>query len=101
MTFAVGFDREQTINYLGQTQVGYHRSKWATVPDAVEYFPQDYLHAFATSIVFDADVRLRSEAVSSKFGNNYVDIVEASVRQTFGAIDITVSKVIDSAEHHF
>jgi Domain of unknown function (DUF5127) len=90
VTFAVGFDREQTINYLGQTQVGYYRSKWPTVPDAVEYFLGDYLVALATSFVFDADVRLRSQAVSRTFGSNYADIIEASVRQTFGAIDITV-----------
>jgi hypothetical protein len=90
VTFAVGFDREQTISYLGQTQMGYYRSKWPTVPDAVEYFLGDYLVALATSLVFDADVRLRSQAVSRTFGSNYTDIIEASVRQTFGAIDITV-----------
>jgi Domain of unknown function (DUF5127)/Domain of unknown function (DUF4964) len=95
VTFAVGLDREQTINYLGQTQVGYYRSKWPTVPDAVEYFLQDYLSVVATSAKFDADVRRRSKDVSSKFGENYADILEASVRQTFGAIDITVS---DSSE---
>jgi hypothetical protein len=90
VTFAVGLDREQTINYLGQTQVGYYRSKWPTVPEAVEYFLGDYLVALATSLVFDEDVRLRSQAVSRTFGSNYADIIEASVRQTFGAIDITV-----------
>jgi hypothetical protein len=92
VTFAVGFDREQTINYLGQTQVGYYRSKWPTIADAVKFFLQDYPAALLTSVAFDADVRLRSQAVSSSFGGNYADIIEASVRQTFGAIDITVSK---------
>lgn len=90
VTFAVGFDREQAINYLGNTQTGYYRSKWPTVPQAVEYFLQDYNAALATSWLFDAEVRLRSEAVSSKFGSKYADIVEASVRQTFGAIELTV-----------
>jgi hypothetical protein len=95
VTFAVGFDREQTINYLGQTQVGYYRSKWPTVPDAVAYFLKNYVAALATLVAFDADVRRRSETVSSRFGSNYADIVEARVRQTFGAIDITVSDQSD------
>ena len=92
VTFAVGFDREQAINYLGNTQTGYYRSQWPTPPEAVEYFLSDYDAALATSITFDADVRERAEAVSSTFGSNYADIVEASVRQTFGAIELTVCK---------
>jgi hypothetical protein len=92
VTFAVGFDRHETINYLGQTQVGYYQSKWPTVPEAVNYFLGNYLTVLATSVKFDADVRQRSEAVSSKYGSKYADIVEASVRQTFGAMDITVRK---------
>lgn len=90
VTFAVGFDREQAINYLGATQTGYYRSQWPTVPEAVEYFLSDYDSALATSLSFDADVRTKSEAVSSTFGSDYADIVEASVRQTFGAMEITV-----------
>jgi hypothetical protein len=90
VTFAVGFDREQTINYLGETQTGCYRSKWPTVPEAVEYVLGDYHSVLATSALFDAEVRLRSEAVSKQFGSSYADIVEASVRQTFGAIDLTV-----------
>jgi hypothetical protein len=78
------------VNEILAGSVTYYRSKWPTVPDAVEYFLGDYLVALATSFVFDADVRLRSQAVSPTFGSNYADIIEASVRQTFGAIDITV-----------
>jgi hypothetical protein len=91
VTFAIGFDREKAINYLGNTQTGYYRSRWPTVPAAVEYFLEDYSSALATSLQFDNAVRTKSEAVSSNFGSQYADIVEASVRQTFGSIDITVS----------
>jgi hypothetical protein len=90
VVFAVGLDREQSINYLGNTQTGYYRSEWATVPEAVEYFLEDYEAVLITAAVFDAEVRERSEAVSSEFGSQYADIVEASVRQTFGAIELTV-----------
>ena len=92
--FAVRFDREQSINYLGNTQTGYYRSKWPSVPEAVEYFLGDYVDVLATAAIFDVEVRVRSEAVSSKFGSQYADIVEASVRQTFGAIDITVCEQV-------
>ena len=90
VTFAVGFERESAINYLGSTQTGYYRSQWPTVPEAVEYFLGDYDTALTTSLSFDADVRSKSEAVSSTFGSDYADIVEASVRPTFGAIELTV-----------
>lgn len=99
VTFAVGFDRDQAINYLGDAQTGYYRSKWPTVPQAVEYFLGDYGSALISSALFDADVRVRSEAVSSTFGGKYADIVEASVRQTFGAIELTVREKRILAEY--
>ena len=99
VTFAVGFDRVHAINYLGNSQTGYYRSKWPTIAGAVEYFLGDYDSVYATSITFDADVRSKSEAVSSTFGSNYADIVEASVRQTFGAIELTVSEEEVASKH--
>ncbi|PCG95081.1 protein of unknown function DUF1793 [Penicillium occitanis (nom. inval.)] len=63
-TFAVGFQRDLAINYLGSAQTGVHP--------------------------FDSAVRTKSEAVSSDWGSQYADIVEASVRQTFGATELTV-----------
>lgn len=88
--FAVGFDRPQAIDYLGNAQTGYYRSKWPTIPEAVEYFLGDYDSVLSTSNTFDQQVRSRSQAVSSSFGTEYADIVEASVRQTFGATELTV-----------
>lgn len=90
VTFAVGLDRVQAIDYLGNTQTGYYRSEWPTVPEAIQYFLGDYETALSTSNSFDEEVRSRSESVSSTFGSQYADIVEASVRQTFGAIELTV-----------
>lgn len=89
-TFAVGFDRTDAINYLGQTQTGYYRSKWPTIDVAVQYFLKDYGSVLATSLAFDDEIRSKSEGVSSTFGSQYADIVEASVRQTFGALELTV-----------
>ncbi|RMY42419.1 hypothetical protein D0865_11984 [Hortaea werneckii] len=90
-TFAVGLDRQKAINYLGKTQTGLYRSVWPTEAEAIEYFLQDYESAHNTSLSFDAEVRARSRSVSDSFGDKYADIVEASVRQTFGAIELTAS----------
>jgi hypothetical protein len=91
VTFAVGFDRTDAINYLGDIQTGYYRTRWPTIPEAVDFVLQDYENANLASQKFDREVRERSEAVSDVFGTQYADIVEASVRQTFGALELTVS----------
>jgi hypothetical protein len=90
VTFAVGFQRDLAIDYLGSPQTGVHRSRWWLVSEAIEYFLGNYDHALTKSRAFDSAVRTKSEAVSSEWGNQYADIVEASVRQTFGALELTV-----------
>lgn len=91
VTFVVGFDRTDAINYLDNIQTGYYRTRWPTIPEAVDFVLQDYDTANLGSQKFDREIRTRSEAVSSVFGDKYADIIEASVRQTFGALELTVS----------
>ncbi|KAI7531530.1 DUF1793-domain-containing protein [Hortaea werneckii] len=91
VTFAVGLDRREAIKYLGNTQTGLYRSVWPTEAEAIEYFLRDYESAYNTSLSFDAEARARSRSVSDSFGDKYADIIEASVRQTFGAIELTAS----------
>jgi hypothetical protein len=91
VTFTVGFDRTDAIYYLGDIQTGYYRSRWPTTPEAVDFVLQDRETAGLASQAFDREVRERSEAVSDVFGAQYADIIEASVRQTFGALELTVS----------
>ncbi|RMY57568.1 hypothetical protein D0863_12587 [Hortaea werneckii] len=98
VTFAVGMDRKEAINYLGNTQTGLYRSVWSTEAEAIEYFLQDHESAYNASLTFDAEVRSRSRSVSNVFGDKYADIVEASVRQTFGAIDLTASSDLVPAD---
>ena len=96
VTFAVGLDRVQAINYLNETQTGYYRTKYPTVSEAVEYVLGDnYQSSLKTSLAFDTAVRSKSASVSSSFGSKYADIVEASVRQTFAAMEITVRLTLD------
>lgn len=97
-TFVVGLQRDYAINYLDKPQTGYHRSKWPTIPEAVEYVLESYDSALQHSASFDELIRSKAEGVSSEYGGDYADIVEASVRQTFATIDITVSP---NADHLF
>lgn len=90
VTFAIGFDRAQAINYLGTTQTGLYRSKYATPPQAVSFFLSDYATTLSQATSFDSTVRSKAQSVSPTFGSQYADIVEASVRQTFGALELTV-----------
>lgn len=90
VTFAVGFQRDFAIDYLGSAQTGVHRSQWWLIPEAIEYFLDNYDDALTKSQTFDLAVRTKSEAVSSDWGSQYADIVEASVQQTFGATELTV-----------
>ena len=91
VTFAVGFDRTDAISYLENTQTGYYRSRWPTIPEAVDFVLEDYPNVNSASQQFDKIVRQKSEAVSDEFGTKYADIIEASIRQTFGALELTVS----------
>lgn len=89
-TFAVGINRDKAINYLGAQQTGVYRTKWHRVPLAIAFFLENYESAYISSLAFDATVRSRSEAVSSTWGCQYADILEASIRQTFAALELTV-----------
>ena len=87
VTFSIGFDRDSAINYLGATQTGYYRTQWQTVSEALDQVWGDFETVLDRSLSFDVEVRTRGEKISSQ----YADLVEASVRQTFGAIELTVS----------
>ncbi|KAK5173833.1 uncharacterized protein LTR77_002514 [Saxophila tyrrhenica] len=89
-TFVVGFDRVYAINYLNEPQTGFYRTKWPTIPEAIDYVLSSYQSFLSGSLSFDAAVKTKAERVSRSFGCKYADIVEASVRQTFGGMELTV-----------
>jgi hypothetical protein len=88
--FIVGFDRVDAIQYLNESQTGFYRTQWPTIPSAIDYMVKEYTSFFSSSLALDAAVRTKAEQVSSTFGSKYADIVEASVRQTFGGMELTV-----------
>ena len=87
VTFAIGYVREATVNYLGNPRTGYYR---ATYPDpiiAANHFLDDYPAAALESQLIDS--KLDSAAVEAA-GTNYSDILTLSTRQAWGGIDVTI-----------
>ncbi|KAB8360622.1 hypothetical protein FH972_024360 [Carpinus fangiana] len=86
VTYAVGYDTPQAINHLGSIQTGYYYSKYKSIPEVANAFLGDYASALAESQTLDSVVRARGSSISSKYG----DILEATVRQVFAAMVLTI-----------
>ena len=87
VTFAVGLYRKLAINYHGNPQTPYFRSKFPDIPSSINAFFADYQAAWQDSQGLDKLVRSQANQIS---GANYSDILEASVRQTFGALEVVI-----------
>ena len=85
--FAVGYVREQAINYLGNAYTGYYRQRYPDTLSAVSYFLDDYDDAKAESVRMDKEVFTKSVEVA---GHKYSDIVTLSLRQAYGGIDLVI-----------
>lgn len=77
VTFAVGQYRENVINYLGNDQVGFHKSAYDNVLDAVDGFLNEYQSAYSESQTLDGAIYNETISISS----NYTDLTTAVVRQ--------------------
>jgi hypothetical protein len=86
-TFAIGYTRDNAVNYLGSGRASYYRSKYKDSVSAVVAFLDDYQNALADSHTLDMNIKSRSITAA---GQNYSDIVTLSTRQTMGSIDITI-----------
>ena len=76
-TFAVGLYQEHSINYLGNAQTHYYRSKYSTSLEAMDFFFGDFNAASDESHSFDQQIALQSSKISA----NYANITSAAVRQ--------------------
>ena len=79
VTFAIGQDRFEAINYLGNAQASFVYSSFDTVPLAVSHFFDDLSNATTEAQTIDNMVRSKAEVISS----NYADIIEAIPRQVY------------------
>jgi hypothetical protein len=87
VTFAVGYVREEAINYLGSPRTGYYRASYADTVSAVSYFFDDYAAANAESLAMDSELEQKAVAAA---GTNYSDILSLTARQVFGGTDLTI-----------
>lgn len=87
VTFAIGYERRQAVNYLGNARAGYYRGMTAANVCAVCHFLDDYTDANRESLAFDSQLETRAAEYA---GTNYSDILALSVRQVYGATDLTI-----------
>lgn len=94
-TFAVGWDRAHALTFLGESYSGYYLSEYSAPATALPAFLADYEDAYAESLTFDAKV----VTAGSAFSTDYTDLLEQSVRQIYGAMDVVVpTSSLDTAD---
>ncbi|KAJ5172027.1 hypothetical protein N7492_004620 [Penicillium capsulatum] len=87
VTFAVGFERINAINYLGESYTGFYRAKYPCTNEAISFFLDDYDDALEESLHLDRELAAHATDAG---GAKYSDIVALSTRQAFGGIDLTI-----------
>ena len=92
---AIGYVREAAINYLGEPQTHYYRSQYPDTASAVNHFLDDYEDAYQEGQGLDSQIQNTGTSVA---GSKYADILALSLRQIFGAIDVTIpNSTLDTA----
>lgn len=87
ITFAVGLWRQPAVNYLGHDRSAYFTSQCQDINCACVHALADFEAADAEARTLDVDIANKASQVA---GGNYSDIVTLSVRQEFGALDLTI-----------
>ncbi|KAL8936572.1 MAG: hypothetical protein Q9216_004857 [Gyalolechia sp. 2 TL-2023] len=87
ITYAIGYTRDAAVNYLGNARASYYAATYNGSIAAVNHFLDDYAEAEAEASAMDSDIDSRA---TSAAGANYSDIVTLSVRQAYGAADLTI-----------
>lgn len=87
VTFAVGYVREEAVNYLGNARTAYYRATYSDTTSAITHFLDDFSDAQTESQSLDTSLAGKASASA---GTNYSDIVTLSTRQAYGALDLTI-----------
>jgi hypothetical protein len=66
VTFAVGYVRQQAINYMGNPYTGYYRKRHPSTLSAVSYFLEDYDDAKAESLRMDYEISCKAIQVAGQ-----------------------------------
>ncbi|KAK1076383.1 hypothetical protein LTR33_008993 [Friedmanniomyces endolithicus] len=89
VTFVVGYWRQSAINYLGDSRTAYFTATCRDPICGCVHVLDDFQAADAEARRFDVAIAGKAESVA---GANYSDIVTLSMRQAFGAMDLTISE---------
>ncbi|KAK1059515.1 hypothetical protein LTR74_012552 [Friedmanniomyces endolithicus] len=89
VTFAIGYWRQPAVNYLGEPRTAYFTATCSDPICGCAHVLDDFEAADAEARKLDAAIARKAESVA---GSNYSDIVTLSVRQAFGAMDLTISE---------
>ncbi|KAL8717731.1 MAG: hypothetical protein Q9225_005057 [Loekoesia sp. 1 TL-2023] len=87
VTYAIGYTRDAAVNYLGNARASYYSATYKDSVSAVNHFLDDYADAEAEASGMDSNIASKA---TSAAGANYSDIVTLSVRQAYGASDLTI-----------
>jgi hypothetical protein len=87
VTFAVGLWQQAAINYVNNSRTGYFMSSCADVNACCAHAMEDFEAAEAEGRALDAWVSQSTYAVA---GANYSSLATLSLRQAFGAIELTI-----------
>ncbi|KZP06336.1 DUF1793-domain-containing protein [Athelia psychrophila] len=90
---SIGYVRDPAVEYIVadgsyQARSLYFWSKYTTVAAVITDFINGYSTALSTANTFDAQV----VSDATKISADYASLVELSIRQAIGAIEITISK---------
>ncbi|EIM81332.1 DUF1793-domain-containing protein [Stereum hirsutum FP-91666 SS1] len=94
--FTVGHIRDPAIEYIIaggalQDRSLYFWSQFSSAADLISDFISDYTGALSRAQAFDSQVSSDASTISTE----YAGVVAASIRQAFGATEITISKNSD------
>ncbi|CAL1698759.1 unnamed protein product [Somion occarium] len=92
VVWSVGHVRDPAVEYIVQggfqNRSLYFWSQYLNISDAISAFHDDYPPALMRANSFDQQVKRDAQAIS----NDYADLVALSIRQSFAASEITISK---------
>ncbi|KAI1326747.1 hypothetical protein F5Y16DRAFT_421597 [Xylariaceae sp. FL0255] len=86
VTFTIGVEQENAFNYLGEPQTGYYQASLSDTSAVVDYLFSDFSAAATEGTNLDTKIQSIGHSISS----NYSDVLEASMRQIFAAMQILI-----------
>ncbi|KAL9601646.1 MAG: hypothetical protein Q9219_002366 [cf. Caloplaca sp. 3 TL-2023] len=87
VTYAIGYTRDAAVSYLGNARASFYSATYKDSISAVSHFLDDYADAEAEASAMDSNIDSKATDAA---GANYSDIVTLSVRQAYGATDLTI-----------